>query len=495
MFESITGRLAGAVTLALALGTLAGPGQAQSPYTPRAVFCAKGDPSTPCSFLPPTVPPGTTQSGYQQLGPRTQTPFDNFGWQMFIALNWPADAQGNPLSGSIADHPGAPRVWQTYAKPQDVFKPAPPPVCPNPKGLPVLELVSKSARAGVLDGFRQAFVNAPLIDVNGNFTLYDRRMNPVEVKFIKDNKLDTEAGQKAYLAKNKTITFPMGTYKGNVPGPNGAIEIKAAWRILDAAKGDDPSRFYTMNALLEVGGSMTADGTNICQEVTVGLTGMHIMQKNAPATSLKPNWLWATLEHVDNAPTAANACAADDPACIATLANGCTPPARPPQRRMSYYNPDCKDCATNTPPKTHWTENGPVYLWNNTQPYAAHYLTKSGDGLYGTQATRCWKIYDSTAAINDQWRAALKGTVWANYQLIADQWNAIVDRPSKTDDGTAPRYVSNITMETYVQNNPSLGSCIGCHQGATVAFKDKSGNYPTTDFSFMPSLARAGLAR
>ena len=49
-------------------------------------------------------------------GPATQikpdqTSFDNFAWRVFVALNWPANADGGPdLKAVIGQRPGAPRV-------------------------------------------------------------------------------------------------------------------------------------------------------------------------------------------------------------------------------------------------------------------------------------------------------------------------------------------------------------------------------------------------
>ena len=43
-----------------------------------------------------------------------QSPFDNMAWQMFVALNWTANAVNQPAATGLT-RPG-PRVWQTYAR-------------------------------------------------------------------------------------------------------------------------------------------------------------------------------------------------------------------------------------------------------------------------------------------------------------------------------------------------------------------------------------------
>src|ERR1035438_2119391 len=59
--------------------------------------------------------------GYSQLTATQQRPLDKFSWTSLIPLNWPADKDGQPLKDSITTHPGAPRVWEFYKTPFEVF--------------------------------------------------------------------------------------------------------------------------------------------------------------------------------------------------------------------------------------------------------------------------------------------------------------------------------------------------------------------------------------
>jgi hypothetical protein len=91
-------------------------------------LCVNGQ-ATLCSTLPVDLPNLTTLPGYspstnaatEPSSNVTQDNFDWFGWQMFIALNWPADATGNPLPGRIGKNPAASRVWQSLQSPDQVF--------------------------------------------------------------------------------------------------------------------------------------------------------------------------------------------------------------------------------------------------------------------------------------------------------------------------------------------------------------------------------------
>ncbi|HBL13967.1 MAG TPA: hypothetical protein DD379_21760, partial [Cyanobacteria bacterium UBA11162] len=53
--------------------------------------------------------------------------FGDFAWKTFVALNWPAHCQGFPLNPltekEILQDSKAPRVWEFYSSPEDIFMP------------------------------------------------------------------------------------------------------------------------------------------------------------------------------------------------------------------------------------------------------------------------------------------------------------------------------------------------------------------------------------
>ena len=89
------------------------------------------------------------------------------------------------------------------------------------------------------------------------------------------------------------------------------MEIKTAWRIINQSAGDDPSRYYTQNRQIAVPGDLVRGGQQFCSSVRFGLVGMHIIQRNPVdprQPQLMPQWIWATFEHMDNAPMAQSPC-------------------------------------------------------------------------------------------------------------------------------------------------------------------------------------------
>src|SRR3954468_5556747 len=246
---------------------------AQTMYIPQPQFCANGS-NALCPILAAYIGPDPRVGGkrfdYAGLSAKPptkasddlQTPFDNMAWQMFVALNWVVDAgDQSPSTGLTA--PGR-RVWQGYRKVSEVFGDSPVRAqCSNPRALPVFYIGSdgKGKPMPNNEEYFQASTNLPLIDINGNWTIYERRVNDIEASYLQSpngqssQTLTTIDGQKSFILQNPNgVQFTSSAT--TTDGGNGSIEIKAAWRIIDRAAGDDPSRYYTQTALLAVSGDL-----------------------------------------------------------------------------------------------------------------------------------------------------------------------------------------------------------------------------------------------
>ncbi|TCK30732.1 hypothetical protein EV667_0832 [Ancylobacter aquaticus] len=505
--------------LAGAVGLISGAAQyaySQSPYVPAAVFCAAGGP-TPCATLPAYIgadPMLGNAIGYNGIvaAPPTsaatdsQTPFDNMSWQSFVGLNWMSGAESAPAAKGLAL--GGSRVWQGWAKVNQVFGNAPVQAsCANPSGLPVISIGSdgNGNPSQKNDDYYQASTDVPLIDINGNWTLFERRLNVAEIAYLAApggnplNTLLTVAGQNRFVQGGGTVAFAASST--DPLGARGAMELKIAWRILGAT--DTAARYITENALLTVAPDLVSGNQPICAAVTLGMVGMHIIQRNpdyAPNAALKPEWIWSTFEHTGNAPLAASACDPAAPVGCVNLNQPSCGAAAAGAAASSYFTP-ASSAATNTAPTASTT--GPGFIWNPSPPYAKAYvqpMTVAGQTVYvGPQVVRCWQIYGLTAQLNAQWQAALAtaGSPLANYVLIGTQWGASLDgRTAPYPNDAVPGLLSNATLETYIQNNAQptasggVGSCIGCHSAATLA----DGTTPS-DFSFLPGLASPSPAR
>ena len=126
----------------------------------------------------------------------------------------------------------------------------------------------------VLSEFLQAsFVKAqlpPIADLNGKYVFYEIHLNKPEYDYIVQNTLYSKDGQTAFLPNRMRRSASRRDRTRR--SPYGAIEVKAAWKQIGA--GDDPTKFYTVDATLI---DPVPPGTR--SRVTMGLVGLHIITR------------------------------------------------------------------------------------------------------------------------------------------------------------------------------------------------------------------------
>jgi hypothetical protein len=440
-------RLLIVITLSLIIAWIAGckreepsgttqPSQSLEAAAPAAMDSAVATAPAPGPDIPFVVPP--PQAGHK--------PFADFAWREFIALNWPSQtgSGGVPVRGQpdrtlqLGDALDRPRVWETWKTDWELmgFGGASPPQpsdwsdwntpgltpCPGmtlPPGIKVL--TSQGTTSSKIRGLNQAFIG-PLLDQSRNYARYEIRVGQNEYETIRNNKW--------FIAAN--IPNPV-TLDASRPDKYGAIELKAAWRELE--QGEDGSRFYNVAAW------KLDPGTLKCVQTRAALVGFHIAHKTAPFTE----WVWSTFEHVDNVPP--------------------NPPGTPsPGTKYSFNN------RTGTPPSPDGFDRIPTQL-NQGVPLPA----KNDPARNPVQVTRFEPTPPEVAQANQDFRSAapVKGTVWANYVLVNNQWPT--NPGSFKIGGKYPQEagqpfplvrVANTTMETYFQNkqiSDSTNSCMSCH--------------------------------
>lgn len=492
-------------------------------YVPQADFCFTDTGGSVASPLCPVIPgdigpnPAIAQKvAYNGIlgglptsaATDPQTPFDNLSWQTFVALNWTAGAVSQPAQQGLQG--SGLRVWQSWPRVADIFGNSPVQAnCNNiPAGAMVFSIASNGqGKPGANnEEYIQAATGDPLIDVSGNWTIYERRVNDIEVSYLqapRGNKswnLTNLAGQGAFVKAGQTVDFP----SIRETNTTGAIELKAAWRVLDPAqRSQNQTKYFVVPAFLMVAQDLVTGGQPICAPVDMGLVAMHIIQKN-PVTdnALEPEWFWSTFEHVDNAPLAQNACDPANPGGCVWFGNLNCRASTIAQTSYSFYSPNCPHCAVNAAPTPN--ASGTPFSWNPSQPYAKAFLTPTENPqapTVGTQVSRCYDIYTLTSELNQQWRSQLAavGSVFQNYMLIGTQWGAsLTDPPNpKFPQNAVPSLLSNSVVETYLQTlydpqNPfGTGSCISCHTQATLPVD----NTTSANLSFLPDLAQPGLTR
>lgn len=404
-----------------------------------------------------------------------QCDFDVFSWNSFLAL-------AHSLSGELGDRDGDnTTTWEVWPNESDIFRPggaeppewragAPPPRNPVPAvcrgkgeaGDPVLAQIGKQPI--LVEASLEPFESGPLIDVHGRYARFGITVNQPMYQYIRDNGLYSRAGQLAFADGGGRVEFPCGcngdpTGKTCPPaGQQGAVMVKAAWKVLDTGAGDDPSRFHTVEALVVT--PAVGDQPETCDRQLLGLVGLHVVTK----TQTDPQWVWSTFEQVDNVPTQGEEAAAG---------------------RYNFFLPGCDDCnAVNEPPPQPWNPH--------EQPVKAN----SGK----SQVVRQIPLTEATKELNAAVRPLLAGTVWQHYELISTQWptdgsGAATTAPSAANNwcsplnpvdesgAPAPAFLGNTTLETYIQGTvpQASSSCIHCHLNATLAVAQSN----FSDFTYL----------
>ncbi len=417
MARSTTGRAATPVRRAA-------PASASAPVVPLAALAS-------LSWQVPTDLPASP----------TQSDAVTFAWQSFVALNWPAKAgaRGVPDQSKRIGQTG-PVVWQTWKVPEEIFYPdgrVPPSWNTNGTTVPAqcrgsnrplllartTKIPGNSANQTVESASREA-VGGTLTDQHGQLAYFEVRMNQAIFDNIVAKQYYNIQGQN----KATSIQFP-----------NNVMEVKAAWRILTAADSAVAKRYMRQTAWIYSPASGSTPARCVSSEV--GLVGMHITQK----TASRPQWVWATFEHVDNVPP--------------FRSNNAVLPIP-----YSFNNPKCP--VTQCVPNKSTEKNG----------------KPSG---VPTQVTRVVNIGTAAQAANPIWQkdlaAAVAGSAYQYYQLIDVQWP---QTPSTLPTGNpTPGLLANTTMETY---NGSTSSCVNCHFRART-----QSNKISSDYSYMLAEAHA----
>lgn len=465
-----------AILVALAIVTMRCKRQETVPTAsappPKAAAASQAD-LPPNAWVVPvdvTDPPPTT--------PQPQGAYLHFGWETFVALNWPAKANGANGQPDSAATIGArapngamiPTVWRTFRDVRTVMleqgaDPGPytkttktvtiPPGCPPidtaqtaPGFQPLVIDATKIAGAAMpLDAINQAGFTVddvhPLVDQKGWYVITNSQINQSEYDYILQNKYYDGKNQKAAFKDQKGLKpFPRtgkeATFNPPLPAyaQYGALETKATWRVLDP-KVDSIDRYYTQ------WGYFVQPKSKTCQAALFGLIGFHILRltPSTPAT-----WFWASFQQVDDVGTPFTS--------ESTLAKPDTP---------NYHCPPCAaysdggehpPCDYNFPPKT---AEGDI-PWNGGN--------RKNDLC---QVDMIPKRPVDVQAINSSWRGKLSGTVWSYYEMVNTANPCLPGTTQPTchtfgplDDPKALINVtsfSNIAIESYLQKT----NCHTCH--------------------------------
>lgn len=429
-----------------------------------------------------------------------QRAFDVLAWQTFVALNWPANAKGEPdKSKTIADTL-APRVWNFWRPAETVFlpdgkRPAPWSITNN-RALETPVFRAKAAwrqHTSSADENFQAF-SGPLVDQQGKWVRYEVYINRAEFDYLLENELYSQDGQVAFSKrpKNNNVDFPANLGRTK----HGAIEIKLAWKELKEGV-DNFDRFYHTKVKVTISEPWKPGQTEPeTKVIDAGLVGMHITMR----TESSPEWIWSTFEQVDN---------------VRVNLDKHGKPVRP-----SFFNPDLKEPVNVLPAKNATIDpktghpvivSGPTATtWVESLTTKPVQTTRVDVPTQGQLNPLDAKLREVAQSLNKEVQDQLKrlNSVFQYYELIDTQWPVHPNAPAfaggansapesisnKTPGDVIPVFLVNTTMETFFQKGrqeagaleqddrlapgaPSIDStivvgtesCVGCHYSAGIA--------------------------
>lgn len=399
---------------------------AQNPAQPTNLAC-----TAPSSWFPATPQPVNASLV-------TNCDFHLWSWQEFLWLTQPASTS-----------PGF-RNFQTLANPADLFVANPRPYPGAVSAIPAMKPRGRkppSQNMGAIDQAGGLF--DVLVDQHNNPVYYTSHVNQVYYDFIVANKFNYMAN---VLAANPNLNFP-------THGP-GALEIKSSWRI--ASMGGvtyipNQQDFITTFATVEIWKfdpvkKVWVD-TLKTQQAIMALVGMHVVG-TAPG---HPEFIWATFEHQDNAPT-----------CAATAGGAVGPVNKDTGNPWSFY-PGNLDCAgnKNCNQAASAASPGKPPAGSSNRPDSVCLVVPAGGGNpvnVGNITTLNASVRSQLAPTDVRRNYYYGGSVWTNQGAL----------PITKTNQAGSLQVENTTMETYFQGQGM--NCLTCHN--TQPITPKFGTQP-----------------
>jgi hypothetical protein len=201
---------------------------------------------------------------------------DCYAWQLFVALNWPADPAtqaADPAKALGGDGPATWELWRNVRRGSQhaVFRIDGRDPGPWLTGAQIEVTRSESDFDPLPLQLAALLEEGALAEFDpGNTGGNEVRMNRESYDFVRDQTLFNIEGLGAVFdGGTELLSFPAN-----------AKEVKARWRVIGET---DKPRYHWVDVML-------ADGNT----VVFGLSALHITTKDLP------NWFWATFEHIDN---------------------------------------------------------------------------------------------------------------------------------------------------------------------------------------------------
>ena len=354
--------------------------------------------------------------------PNSNCSFHQWSYQTFLWLV----SKGPKGAGAL--------VFEGFANPKDLFKAGRPGSYPgravgdSPRML--ARMAKTSTAADIEDIFQAGPGNKALIDQKGNVVYYANHLDQHYWDFAVANRLyDLEVLQKI----ERGLDFPVD-----------ALELKSSWRIAqkngEVIIADAEKRYFVVSTQVpkvepNEKGILVEDWNHMI-DARMALIGMHV----TGIVKGHPEFIWATFEHVDNAPDCAD-----------------IPPEKAKGRSWNLYDGKATRATANQ--------------FNVGDPMAVVNVCRTHPDGGGSDDNR-----SAIQTLNASVQVLLGDSLWSNYTLGGAVWTSgqvPVSNgeftPAQIDAAPAGKKptqlgsldLANTTMETFTQDD----NCFACHNG------------------------------
>jgi hypothetical protein len=367
------------------------------------------------NWFPQSQTPATNDLGFKSS---SNCVFHQWAWQKFLWLTQKVN--------------GEPR-FMSFASPESLLG-------IERKGM--MPRTEKDNDAHAFDEFAQAGTDGVFVAHNGRAVYYSQYLNTTFVDFILNANLNDYTKVLAQIDKDPSINYPI-----DAKTQQGSTELKVSWMIVEA--GDDVSDMFTTSAeiatLENVNGKIQVSNTQT-QVVTLALVGFHI----AGIVNGHPEMVWATFEHLENAPNMPTNLPLED---IVSNDN------------FTFYtaNTTAADCNINYSASDLQVLDQASQKLSPITQVCRQYEYGNAAGVNTTNDKNIQLINQSVVA------QIGADNIWRNYREVGAIWfntlNALQPGLSLGDDKllTGSLSLSNSTIETFTQVASTEDNCFRCH--------------------------------
>ena len=242
-----------------------------------------------------------------------------------------------------------------------------------------------------------------------------------------------------------------------------AMELKSSWVRADSLV--DVSSYITVKSNIpkytkKNDTTWTWDGETIEKDVLLACVGYHLVGSVAG----HPEMVWATFEHVENAPDADYYYINAQGQTVLRKNWNDKGNGPPIHKNWLFMNPGKRRQSTNVPVMTTHQNDIVATRGNKIGPSSTSRTNPWGNPPTEASAENNTRIL----SLNDSIRSLLgkyaTGDPRANYVLIGATWtnNGVPGASLQIPEVVGSKKLANSTMETYFQFN----NCFGCHKGS-----------------------------